>query len=237
MIEKVLKSIRRDRERGGIELALMLLEGLRHVENPEDFVTEIKNLRPDMAVFLNIAHYLSHIDKDNVKNWIDEQIEGIKNLPERLGKRVKENIGKIRAITTISRSRSVLIGIQALKPERIYILRGYPLNDGKRMVEDVEGITEPVLLEDLNMVDGLRMSDCVLIGADCISPDGFVNRKGSLPLCIVANYLRIPVYVVSEELKVVNNFCEVREDIFEYIPSSLVTQFITEEREWKPFIR
>ena len=68
MIEKVLKSIKKDRERGGIELALMLLEALRNAENPEEFVTDIKNLRPDMAVFLNIAHYLSHIDKNNINS-------------------------------------------------------------------------------------------------------------------------------------------------------------------------
>ena len=96
--------------------------------------------------------------------------------------------------------------------------------------------------------------DMVLLGADKVYPDSFVNKTGSYAICLLASEQGIPVYVLADTRKfVMGDEGTIPEDVnlsggppeevwdaapegikvfnayFEEIPAHLVTAFVTEE--------
>ena len=105
------------------------------------------------------------------------------------------------------------------------------------------------LFSDAGISVGLPGSQAVVIGADAVGPDAFINKVGSAALCALASTMGIPVYVLAgrEKLLSTGEFggIELRassetvtdargavylrnEAIFERISRHLVSQFITD---------
>lgn len=229
---RIIDDIIKDTKSGSIDLALKVLKSLPEITNLKDFSVELKRARPTMAAFLNIAHYLDHYSDAEAWHWAKNMIEKIEGIEEIIGKRVREIIGDVEAVTTISSSRTVLGSIRFVKPKRVFVLRSFPGGEGESFAKKLIPLTDVKLLDDLEMVGALRESDAVLSGADCVSPSGVVNKVGTLPLAIVSKFYSIPFYVVSEEIKTVNIRCDVAEEKFEFVPIELVKAIITEEGQW-----
>ncbi len=229
---RIIDDIVKDTKNGSIDLALKVLNFLPKITNLKDFAVELRKARPTMAAFLNIAHYLDHYSDAEARHWAKNMIKKIENIEELIGKRVREIIGDVETVTTISSSRTVLGSIRFLKPKRVFVLRSLPGGEGVPFAKKLMPLADVKLLDDLEMVSALRESDAALSGADCVSPSGVVNKIGTLPLAIVSKFYSIPFYVVSEEIKTVNIRCDIAEERFEFVPIELVKAVITEEGQW-----
>jgi translation initiation factor 2B subunit (eIF-2B alpha/beta/delta family) len=113
-----------------------------------------------------------------------------------------------------------------------------------------EGGIRVVLVSDGACGLFVRDADAVVIGADSVSASaGVVNKIGSFPLALAAREAHVPVYVLSETLKIAASEWEptfeemevqellpapvpgvtVRNTYFDLTPHTLVTKIITEQ--------
>lgn len=103
------------------------------------------------------------------------------------------------------------------------------------------------LLTDAMSAFAVKKSGLVLLGADGLYPSGFMNKSGSLNICLAADLYKIPVYVLIDSRKISEGFPETEtarstEEIitnappnldvinfyFELVPHTYVSGYITE---------
>ncbi|MCI0531458.1 MAG: hypothetical protein L0Y74_05870 [candidate division Zixibacteria bacterium] len=120
--------------------------------------------------------------------------EGSKQLP------------KQARVMTLSSSGSVL-GIlrsaqQLNKIPEVFILESRPLFEGRMLarVLDADGISA-TLMVDAACGYIMPQIDLVLIGADSLSESSFVNKIGTQAVLLLANQLKKPVWLATEESK------------------------------------
>lgn len=125
---------------------------------------------------------------------------------------------------------------------QIFQAIGHPANEGKLQAESLRELAYQVhLIEDAAVGKYLTQCDYVLLGADVITKHSFVNKIGSMPLCAAAYLLKVPVYVVAEPDKCIDESAlpesvldkllveEVQAgetDLFEHVPVQWVNGFI-----------
>lgn len=119
---------------------------------------------------------------------------------------------------------------------------GHPANEGMLQAEALRKLTYQVhLIEDAALGKYLTQCDYVLLGADVITKHSFVNKIGSMPLCAAAVLLKVPVYVIADPDKcidegklpeelidklLVEEVATDQADVFEHIPVQWVNGFI-----------
>ncbi|GEM_PF-977102 len=60
------------------------------------------------------------------------------------------------------------------------------------------------MIEDAVMGKMLTKCDMALIGCDVLTDSTFINKAGSMPLAAAARLLKVPLYVVADERKLIN---------------------------------
>jgi translation initiation factor 2B subunit (eIF-2B alpha/beta/delta family) len=77
-----------------------------------------------------------------------------------------------------------------------------PANEGKVQAQILadQGIRVH-LFHDTAMAHFFPTIDCVVLGADCIFPDVFINKSASFQLALMAKYFNKPVYVIADSRK------------------------------------
>lgn len=90
------------------------------------------------------------------------------------------------------------------------------LIQGQRLLEQGWKV---LLIEDAMMGRMVTQCDFVLLGSDVITVSTFVNKIGSMPLVAAARMLKIPVYILGDERKLVNE---------QVLPESLVSKLLNE---------
>lgn len=174
-------------------------------------------------------------------------------------------------VLTLSRSGSVLAGLEALLANGLSITavvgEGRPGQEGAGLARDLGGRgAEVKLVTDAALValtagsgppDALRVapeSSAVVVGADAMGPETWVNKVGTRPLAAAALERGIPVVVLSETVKMLPKVLFERlrlptappEEIaspsetpvlnfyFERVPLSMATWVVSEESTSKP---
>ncbi len=165
-------------------------------------------------------------------------------------------------ILTLSRSSTVILALQHLISAgllaHLYVLESRPLNEGVKTLRDcVHDGARGTLMADAAMMEAVRQVDCVIVGADCVSADGFLlNKTGTHPLAIICRAKGVPLYVLCDSLKfspqLVEQTClearppselvalqpddsfEVWNTYFEWTPIDLISAFITERGSFTP---
>lgn len=231
---------------------------------------EILKSQPNMvALRRNVYNFLSHYKRQLANKSSAEQIYlSCRQKLEQLQANLHSNLDKIAAlgsklivnsnrIMTISHSTAVRTLLtqaqQAKKRFRVFALKSHPPDEGVVMAEYLTAQKiKTTLISDAEM--GLFMKDMnmVLVGADRVYGDGFVNKTGTLPLLLTASHFNVPVYLVFDTGKILSEqdravkFVErsldeiyddrengkelqVRNYYFERIPLDLVTKIICEE--------
>ncbi len=98
---------------------------------------------------------------------------------------------------------------------------GHPANEGKWQADALrEQAYQVHLIEDAALGKYLTQCDYVLLGADVITKHSFVNKVGSMPLCAAAVLLKVPVYVIADPDKCIDE---------SRLPEELVDQLLVEE--------
>ena len=168
------------------------------------------------------------------------------------GTKVITNFNKILTLSNSTAVRRILDEAQRLNRKfEVYVTVSRPPGEGIALAEYLAGKNIKVTLVPDTQI-GLVMNDMnlVLVGADRLYEHGFVNKAGTLPVCLVAGHCHVPVYLAVETTKVLKesertvkqldedprevydgaqNAVRVFNSYFEKTPFSLIRKVICEE--------
>lgn len=157
-------------------------------------------------------------------------------------------------VTTCSFSGTVLGVVRDLAlrvPVTVHCAEGRPALEGRRLAIALADDGIPVdFYTDAGVSVALSRSHVVLVGADAVAPEWFLNKCGTLALAAAASTLGVPVYVLASRdkfvppalaglLAVVDHDPEevwpgappavsIRNPYFERIPLALVSALVTD---------
>jgi translation initiation factor 2B subunit (eIF-2B alpha/beta/delta family) len=124
--------------------------------------------------------------------------------------------GPLRLVT-ISSSRSVIAVIDAVRrrrPVQLACSESRPALEGRRLAGRVASLGVPVTcFSDAAIGHALAAADAVVLGADAIGPEWFLNKIGSKMLAAAAQQHGVPVYVAATRDKFVSEAVAARLDI------------------------
>jgi len=104
----------------------------------------------------------------------------------------------VKNIATISFSKSVLDVIVNIKPQNVYLSISHPANEGERLAVELKNRNiNPILVEDSGYSLIMKQTDAVVVGADAIFDNSFINKTGTLCLALISQYFSKPFYVVG----------------------------------------
>jgi translation initiation factor 2B subunit (eIF-2B alpha/beta/delta family) len=99
---------------------------------------------------------------------------------------------------------SVFEAVGARRPLRVACAEGRPVNEGRGMATRLAAAGLAVdMYTDAGLGTALSSNDALLLGADAVSGDWFINKAGSAQLAALAVELHVPVYVVASREKFV----------------------------------
>ena len=85
---------------------------------------------------------------------------------------------------------------------RVACAEGRPALEGRRLAEVLAALDVPVTCySDAALGNALAGADAVLVGADAVTPDWFLNKVGTRMLAAAAAQAGVPVYVVASRDK------------------------------------
>jgi translation initiation factor 2B subunit (eIF-2B alpha/beta/delta family) len=201
---------------------------------------------------------------DEVKIHTQAKIQELINLAQQKKEIIANAGSKLvtanATIVTIGNSTLVaeilLTAYQQKRKFEVYCLHSAPGGEGLELAENLSrnGITCYVS-SDAAMGTLVGQASLILVGTVRIYENGFVNKLGTLPLAIAAQYMKLPFYLAGETDKIMSeNEYAVRfyqqdtEELYpsrykkikvfntsyESIPHSMVTKFITEDGVFDP---
>ncbi len=179
----------------------------------------IKN-QPNMALLRNVSSTVTDYYKrllkskkagDNIISSvlakIDEVISGLENDTKKItsfGSRITASSNKVMTISNSMLVREILISIADQKRRfEVFCLESSPPQEGKGFAEFLadHGI-KTTLIADSQAGVFVQKMNLVLLGADRIYQDGFINKSGSLALCLAAKHFDVPVYLAAKTKKI-----------------------------------
>ncbi len=208
--------------------------------NDKDGIDKLKNLGnkiidsyPSMAALSNRIKKITNEKsirkiKENAEKDLKEVLKANKDAAKAAKKIVS---GK--TVLTISRSETVRRALEEDTAKEIYISESRP---GKEGIEFGDVLSAEVIY-DSEIPKIVSKIDLVLIGADSLLLNGdVINKVGSMSGALAAKREGIPFYVVAstDKIKKENIGKKEKSDIFEIIPSDLVTKIITEKGIFTP---
>lgn len=263
-----IAAIRDDREHGSRWLVRQTIMLLRDLARADTFSADerlarvrqagrdLARARPAMAALAGAVGRILSASNDAA---------GMASAAEHLLRVYDQAITRITAfarphlqgtIMTHSLSGTVLEVLRACIPllEQVIILEGRPLYEGRAVVSALSGEAVALTLITEAQADiFLPMCRALVIGADSILADGSIlNKAGTALLARAARAHGVPLYVLSETLKVASHSwtgdlalleehpgrevweqaipnVAVRNFYFDHTPAELVTQIITEQ--------
>jgi len=228
-VEERIKEIIEDRRSGSSKLIKKTLELLEDVEPQRrlEICRKIVKAHPAMAGLTKVLNA--------VENGAD--VHDIRNIFAEMDRNTSEHLREIakgKIVATISRSHIVEKGLTTAK--HVIVLESSPAREGIDTARYLKGrVVEVSIFPDPAIGYAVKLSDIVVVGADALYSDGFVNKTGTLPLALSAKYLSKPFYVAAPSYKFSEGKFEepkslnfTKNMIFEFIPAELVTEFIWE---------
>lgn len=148
--------------------------------------------------------------------------------------------GRARVLT-VSHSGSVARALSALAAgTELQVICGEsrPGREGRHLAAALSSSTVPVeVVPDALLTTYLGAGTMVVVGADAIARDAWVNKAGTFGLVAAASFTGVPVYVVASRDKgqagsLARQAAYSR--LFEATPASLMTQLITDSGAVSP---
>lgn len=123
--------------------------------------------------------------------------------------------------SAVKRLLQVAANEEDIGQTQLYQAIGHPAKEGALQASTLHDHGYQVqLIEDAALGKYLTKCDFVLLGADVITKHSFVNKIGSMPLCAAAFLLKVPVYVVADPDKCIDESA---------LPESLLDKLLVEE--------
>lgn len=236
-------------------------------ENVQSAAKELVKSQPNMAL-IRRTHYsfVSYFKrflkseksrKEVLKMMISRLEETRKELDQNLksiaenGSRLITNFNKILTFSSSTIVRRIFEYADDFKRKfEVYCLKSDPPLEGLQLAEQMNkrGIKTTVVADSQAgvVMDDINM---VLVGADRLYENGFVNKAGTLAICLLARHFNVPVYLAVETIKILkesersikpverdpaevysgNKNISVINSYYEKIPLDLVNKVICEE--------
>lgn len=206
MAHRSAEEIINDTEKGSAELMQDAAGSILQMEvnKGKEFMEKVVKNRYSMSPLINLANvfFLSiENGKDSsrvVKNYMEDIRESKNDTIKKMKSIIKKN--DYEHISTFSYSSTVISSINDVGKMTVFESR--PLNEGRKTAKSLKsnGIDVEYWV-DAAILKGLEGCDAVIIGADTISNNVFLNKIGSYPLVLSAKEKEIPTYIVSDDSK------------------------------------
>lgn len=218
------------------------IKELVHFEVVKHFLVSLKEQLPTVQSSKELVLWLKNYEKEwslITDKWVEVLLGIIKD----------EKV----IISTHSQSESLKsVFYQLFKSHlhiKIFQTQSGPANEGELQANWLvnKGI-EVILTTDSIAPSFVEKCDIVLMGCDGIYSDGFINKAGSLALCLAAKQFGKPVYILTDTRKISHDVApeekpkpspevssrshpnlEILNLYFEKVPHNLVTGYITEK--------
>lgn len=225
-----LETILKDRSSGQSKIIRMTIELLKKTKRKNERIEICKKICSVHKAMAGLRWLLRQIEEGKAISEIEAEIE---SMDERCAKNV-EKIAEGKVVATISRSHIVERGL--LKAKHVIVLESTPGREGLEMARYLRGRgLLATTFPDSAISYAVKACDVVIVGADAVLKDFFINKTGTLPLALTAKHFSKDLYVASPSYK----FAEVEFEevvdlsfsddmLFELVPSRLVTKFIRE---------
>lgn len=204
------KEVVNDNQKGASNLLQDVVESIKKIDKDEikDYLETVVKYRHSMTPLVNLANkiFLSlEQDKDlySIVEDLEDEFLARKEKAVTNMKRLLENKNYTN-ILTHSHSSTVLESLSSVN--KVKVLESRPKKEGRTTARNLRkrGI-EVEYWVDAGMYNALRKVDCVIVGADTISKEGFLNKIGTTPLAIISNSLELPLYVVADTSKILSS--------------------------------
>ncbi|MCK5833535.1 hypothetical protein KAH81_07690 [bacterium] len=272
----LLAKLEDDRTSGSEQLLGHVLDILRESSSdlsvsPEEQATLLEKIVGiinekfiELAPLRDIASKIASLSKENLKksaNELEGRIRSKINSEVASLARIGANlVPQNSTIATISNSDTivnVLFRAKGMyKDFHVITAISEPAGEGRLMAKTLadKGI-DVTLVPDAAMGYAIERSNMVMVGADAVTGEFFINKIGSLPMALSAKHFNIPFYVFarldkflpSRSLPLSRRFIGPEElnppeselitakaPLFERIPHSLVDGIVTESGIIKP---
>ncbi len=211
--ETLLTELKTENLGGAAACALKALDcftALADEWSPEEahkIASEIVRNKPEIAPLLRIDNScLEAKNADDLRRRIQTLRAQITTATETIAEAALKlaTPGSIIATTTQS-STTLAALLRAGKEKQIQVLcsESRPGYEGQGLAQKLAAADIPVTLStDAALLTHLPKAHAVWVGADAIGKDFFVNKVGTLALCLGAKHYGIPVYVLADTLKI-----------------------------------
>ncbi len=213
--ENVKRTIN-DTEKGAAELTRELADKVSELtqkETKECMETALK-ARYNMTPVVNLVNefFLSLEKGEDCRERLKEYSRSIHRNRERTARAVQRIIERkgYPHILTLSYSSTVIEALE--KTEKVTVLESSPRKEGRKTGELLfeEGGAVQYWV-DAAMYKALEGIDAVVIGADTVTSEGFLNKIGSAPLTLSAEEKGVPVYAAADSSKILPEYLPIPE--------------------------
>ncbi len=182
---------------------------------------------------------------------IEEEYQNNIDIIALSGSKIIANFNKILTYSNSTVATNIFKKADFQKRKfEVFCLKSDPPGEGVNLAETLskQGIKTTIVADSQS---GIIMDDMnlVIIGADRLYETGFVNKSGTLAVCLLAKHFNIPVYLAVETTKILkesersikeierdskevyigNNNISIVNSYFEKIPLKLVHKVICEQ--------
>lgn len=160
--------------------------------------------QPEMAPFYYLAAaLLDCADLESLSETVVAFADALDD--EAIGRHAVELIPPAASVVTYSRSGSVLAALRMARSGRtfeVWVGEGRPRQEGRGLAAALaEAGIKVQLLTDGALLSRAADADLILLGADAIGREKFLNKVGTRALCATAGAAGCPVYVLADETK------------------------------------
>ncbi len=257
--EQAARNIKSVKVQGAREIAIYGLKFLRAFAKKNGFGLKfevasmvLENARPTAVVLHNAIEIAKKEKSLSAINRLLKQLETSKKRIMQIGSKI---IKKNSRIITHCHSGEALAVIKNSKGKKISVIGTHtePLEQGIKTAKELAAAKIPTtLINDLAIGHFMKDVDIVIVGADAIRKEGFVNKIGTHILAEEARTHGKPFYVVANTLKfdrrkklVIEERppseihgrikgVKIRNPAFDLVPWKYVTAVVTEKGIFKP---
>ena len=250
MLHDQLRNLKNDHRSGAREILKKAAAILTKSQSPE-VIEAVLNSHPDMAPLHHLCERACNAQHPTEE--ISALLKEIDQAPKEIAYKFFSLLPENLTMMTYSRSSTVeesLLMLQKLgKVFQMVAPESRPGMEGREFCRNLgKAGVESLLMTDAAALSKIRYVDCLVIGADRVTPPIFVNKVGTLGFTMLAKHFGVPVYLLYDRSKYVKKWtrptdlethdasevCEqtypgvqVANPYFEEIPLELITTTVT----------
>ena len=227
-----LSKLAEDRTSGASELLVdavaLLRAALARGVVPRPVARELVRAQPSMAPLWNVVGHA--LASENRSSDFERYVAQLERAPRTLARHamgvlVTDEPSRPLHLVTLSFSGTVVTTLQEVMRRRevqVSCGEGQPALEGRRLAERLAATGIPVTVyADGALGQALDTAEAVVVGADAVSPEWFLNKSGTWMLAAAAAQRGVPVYVCASRDKFLSTAIAARLTIRDEPPAEI----------------